>query len=550
MKKLSVTLLASLSTLWCLAQVSIIPEPLKLTQGSGTFSLHDQVQLVAVSADELQSARYFSDYLKKHYNLSIQIVEKVGTDPAILFSVVEKETPSVTGEYELTIDTKLIVLNGFNPQGLFYAVQSLIQLIPAKGHWKLEIPAIYIYDKPAFSYRGMHFDVVRHIFPVEYIKKFIDYLALHKMNYFHWHLTDDQGWRIESAKYPKLNTIGAYREATIIGMFPGTGVDSTRYGGFYTVKELREVVDYAKARYITVIPEADIPAHCMAAISAYPQLSTAPDTLRRPASTWGIFNRQNNVLSPNKYTFKFLEDIFDELCDIFHDSPYIHFGADEASTMWWKESAESQEFMKQNNMTDEGEIQDYLVRLVVNTINNKGKIAVGWDEITRDPKLSGDVVVMNWRGQRGGNEAANKGYKVIMTPSRYSYLNSSQRPDEELVLPRRVTTLDTVYLFNPVPKALSPQAAENIIGGQGCMWTEYYPTISKVEYALFPRLSAIAENYWSGQGRKDLTKFKQKLSKQFDLYDLWGANYCNYVVDIGDVKRLLSTPNYLPSKSY
>ena len=538
MKKLFLTLLASIIVMRSIAQISIIPEPVQLVQQNGFFPLNNEVELVAVSTDEQQCARYFANYLKKHYGLHLSMVTKQSKKPAIVFEVKPMSKPVIAGEYEVTVAADKVALSGFNhPEGLFYATQSLIQLIPAKGYWKLEIPAVYVYDKPAFAYRGMHFDVVRHIFTVDYIKKYIDYLALHKMNYFHWHLTDDQGWRIESAKYPKLNTIGAYREGTIIGMFPGTGIDNTRYGGYYTVAELREVVDYAKERYITVIPEADIPAHCMAAISAYPELSTTPDTLRKPATTWGIFNRQNNVLSPNKYTFKFLEEIFNELIDIFHDSPYIHFGADEASHIWWKASPESQEFMRQHNMKNEGEIQNYFVRFVVDVINKRGKTAIGWDEITNDPKLSGNVVVMNWRGVQGGIESANKGYKVIMTPVNYSYLNCMQKPGEEMTAHQRLLTLDSVYLFNPVPKNLSPEAAKNIIGGQGCLWTEYYPTVSKVEYALFPRLSAIAENYWSGHERKDLSKFKQKLSKQFDLYDLWNAYYCPYVMDKGDVKR-------------
>ena len=538
MKKITPTLLTTFIATVCVAQISIIPEPVTYEERAGRFLLDHHVDLVASSAQEEQSARYFAHYLKSYYRLDLQIVSNIGTNPAILFSIQNVNRPTVKGEYELLIDSLQIRLTGFNhPEGLFYAMQSLIQLIPSKGFWRLEIPAVYVVDKPAFEYRGMHFDVVRHIFPVEYVKKFIDYLALHKMNYFHWHLTDDQGWRIESAKYPKLNTIGAYREGTIIGMFPGTGFDSTRYGGYYTVAELREVVDYAKERYITVIPEADIPAHCMAAISAYPELSTTPDTLKMPATTWGIFNRQNNVLAPNPHTFKFLEDIFNELIDIFHDSPYIHFGADEASHMWWKESPQTQEFMQQHLMKDEGEIQDHFVRFVVDVINKRGKTAIGWDEITNDSKLSGNVTVMNWRGLRGGIESANRGYKVIMTPSRYSYLNCIQKPDEELVAPRRLLTLDSVYLFNPVPESLSTQAAQNIIGGQGCLWTEYYPTISKVEYALFPRLSAIAENYWSGPTHKNLDRFKQKLSKQFDRYDLWGAYYCPYVIDIGEVIR-------------
>jgi hexosaminidase len=304
------------------------------------------------------------------------------------------------------------------------------------------------------------------------------------------------------------------------------------------VAQLREVVEYAKERYITVIPEADVPAHCMAALAAYPELSTTPDTLKKPAVTWGIFNRQNNVLAPNHNTFHFIKDIFNELIDIFYDSPYIHFGADEASHMWWQESPQAQEFMKQQNMKDEGEIQDYLVRIAIETINKRGKTSVGWDEIMTDPNLGKDVVVMNWRGARGkGNEAATKGYKVIMTPSRFSYLNVMQKPVEEMTAHRGSTTLDVVYQFNPIPENLSPEAAKNIIGGQGCMWTEYYPTVSKVEYALFPRMSAIAETFWSGQERKNWEKFKQKLTKQFDLYDLWGAQYCTYVIEQGDVKR-------------
>jgi hexosaminidase len=299
MKKTPLTLLTTLTATLCAAQISIIPEPVVLEPKFGSFLLNKDVELVAVTADEQQSAHFFGDYVQKHYGLTLSTVEKAGKKPAIVFSVKDVSKLTVNGEYELTVAANRITLSGLNnPEGLFYATQSLIQLVPAKRFWQLEIPAVYVYDKPAFGYRGMHFDVVRHIFSVDYIKKFIDYLALHKMNYFHWHLTDDQGWRIESAKYPKLNTIGAYRDGTIIGMFPGTGIDSTRYGGFYTVAELREVVDYAKERYITVIPEVDIPAHCMAVIAAYPELSTTPDTLRKPAVTWGTYNRQNNVLSP------------------------------------------------------------------------------------------------------------------------------------------------------------------------------------------------------------------------------------------------------------
>jgi hexosaminidase len=320
-------------------------------------------------------------------------------------------------------------------------------------------------------------------------------------------------------------------------MFPGTGFDSTRYGGYYTVAQIREIVDYAKERHITVIPELDIPAHCMAVIAAYPELSTTPDTIRSVATTWGIFNRQNNVLSPNEHTFRFLEDIFNELMDIFHDSPYIHFGADEAARIWWHQSEEAQEFMRKHNMTNEGEIQDYFVRFVVDVINRRGKTAIGWCEITNDPNLAGDIIVMNWRRVSYGVEAANNGHRVIMTPGRYTYLNYKQKPNEERTAHQRLLPLDSVYLFNLVPAGVLPETVKNIIGGQGCLWTEYFPYIAKVEYALFPRMSALAETFWSGEERKNLEWFKQKLSKQFDRYDLWGAQYSTYVIETGDVKR-------------
>jgi hexosaminidase len=370
----------------------------------------------------------------------------------------------------------------------------------------------------------MHLDVVRHIFSVDYIKQYIDYLALHKMNYFHLHLTDDQAWRIESKKYPKLNSIGSWRDGTIIGIFPGTGVDSTRYGGFYTVEQLKDIVKYAAERQITIVPEIDVPGHSMAIIASYPQFSTTPDIPKKPAITWGIYNRQNNVLAPSDEVFVFLADVFNELMDIF-PGPYIHIGADECAKRWWKESVSTQEYMRSKGLKDENELQKYFVERISEVVTARGRKIVGWDEMIDDGLVPGSIV-MSWRNAKGGLKAAKMGHKAIMTPMVNSYFNIAQREGEtNLAHKSWLTTLDSVYLFEPIPDGFPEEAAANVLGGQGCMWTEYFANKEQVEYGIFPRLSAISEVYWSPREGRNIVKFREKLQNQYKKYDLWGANY-------------------------
>lgn len=552
-------------------QHSIIPEPqvAEVHQGAGAV-ISGNTLLLATGCEEMNSANFLLDYLGKYYNLKIEtvisesdLVKKIKKDKKT--SVIELRIGDLSkvaslpsyghdpadlsrdGAYLLEVREGRIVLTGANPAGLFHAVQTLIQLMPVPSQssaqafaqattqpvgvqrqgtfaGELQISPITVLDFPRFEYRGMHLDVVRHIYSMDYIKQYLDYMAMHKMNYFHWHLTDDQGWRMESKSHPKLNETGAWRAGTIIGIFPGTGVDSTRYGGYYTIGQMKEIIEYATQRYITIVPEIDVPGHSMAIIATYPQFSTTPHIPKEPAITWGIFNRQNNVLAPSDEVFTFLEDVFNELMDVF-PGQYIHIGADECAKKWWEESPETQQYMKDHGIEDENALQKYFAQRIAEVVHARGRKFVGWDEMLDDGLVEG-AVVMSWRNAENGYKAAGQGHKTILTPMRHSYFNIAQKENEDSLCHRQwVVTLDDVYNFEPVPENTPSEVASNILGGQGCMWTEYFPHRQRLEYGIFPRMSAIAEVYWSNPQKKNWPRFQLKLVDQFDRYDLWGANY-------------------------
>jgi len=534
---------------------SIIPEPVRILPGINQYVIDKNTIILAQGEDELRSANFLREYIDKHYDLKLEIIQekkKARRSKKMEIRFIDLNISTIAydiagfnpsdlkkeGAYTLSVADGVISLKGANSQGLFCSVQTLLQLLPSSktipdplsGYIQLIVSEVSVADFPRFSYRGMHLDVVRHIFPVDYIKSYIDYLALHKMNYFHWHLTDDQGWRIESKIHPRLNEVGSWRAGTIIGLFPGTGVDSVRYGGYYTQDQIREIVNYARERYITIVPEIDIPGHSMAILAAYPQFSTTPEIPKAPSITWGIFNRQNNVLAPSEEVFVFLEEVFNELMDLF-PGEYIHIGADECSKIWWKESEATQQFMKRYGIADEDELQAYFVKRVSQVITSRGRKTVGWDEILEGDLPEGSVV-MGWRKADYGWKAAEMGYKTILTPNVYSYLNVAQKPDEDTLCHNRyLVTLDSVYNFEPVPEWFSEYSAANILGGQGCMWTEYFPTVARLEYALFPRFSAISEVYWSQKRVKNLSRFREKLLVQFKRYELWGTNYSKAILE-------------------
>ena len=531
--------------------VGIIPQPLKiLNSGGGYMKLDNSTRIVVTTPFADHSANFLASYLKRYYGIEVSVVNRgsmpgdvvLGLTPDGVKSVAANEfdpgNPAggvAESAYRLKVSADGAVLEGCGRQGIFYAVQSFIQLLPVpevlqgapsveKRDKCLSVSFVEVEDRPRFEYRGMHLDVVRHIWSVDYIKQYIDYLALHKMNYFHIHLTDDQAYRIESKKYPNLNSIGSWRAGTIIGLFPGTGVDSTRYGGFYTFEQLKDIVKYASERFITVVPEIDVPAHSMAIIASYPQFSTTPEIPKQPAITWGIYNRQNNVLAPSDELFVFLKDIFNELMDVF-PGKYIHIGADECAKRWWEESESTKQYMREKGIPDFNMLQKHFVEKLDVVMAERGRKIVGWDEMIDDGLVPGSVV-MSWRNATNGHKAAKMGHKAILTPSRYSYLNIQQRENEDSLAHRgRVVGLEQVYKFEPIPDSLSAEAAANILGGQGCMWTEYYPHRERLEYGVFPRLSAIAEVYWSMPEVRSYENFVERLQAQFMRYDLWGANY-------------------------
>ena len=498
------------------------------------------------------SAMYLADYMNRYLGIPLQTeIPKTnksrnkalaasqstipGNQEQPCIALINRKNSDVHGGYQLEItSTKGIIIEGNDEAGVFYGVQTLIQLLPTRAGVLPILPAVQINDYPRFAYRGMHLDVVRHFFPVSFIKKYIDYLALHKLNYFHWHLTDDQAWRVEMKCRPELTEKGSVREGEIFGLYPGK-YQPLPYGGYYTHEEVKEVIRYAADRHITVIPEIDIPGHCMAVLATYPQFSTTPDEPKKAALTWGIFNKFNNVLAPKPEVFDFLKDVFSELCDLF-PGQYIHVGGDECAKRWWQESEETQQFMREHNLKDEKALQSYFIHYVQGVVNAKGKTLIGWDEIL-EGGISEDCVVMNWRRPEFGKKALRTRHRTIFTCSAWSYFNLKESRIQPEIGPRGPLSLEKVYEFQIVPDSLTTQQQELVWGAQGCLWTEYIPTTWKAEFAVFPRMSALAENVWSPLEKKDWTNFARKIEMQFERYELWGARYSEAFFRTQDIER-------------
>ena len=426
--------------------------------------------------------------------------------------------------YRMDVTSSPVDISAHTPEGLFYGLQTLRQLLPVNSEdWSMS--AVVIEDVPRFRYRGMHLDVGRHFFPVTFIKKYIDLLALYKMNTFHWHLTDDQGWRIEIKKYPKLTEIGAYRQETVSGKNfekwdrPYIG-DGTPHGGFYTQDEVREVVAYARARYIDVIPEIEMPGHATAALTAYPQYACTAGPFAVP-TTWGIFE---DIYCPKEETFQFLEDVLTEVIALF-PSTYIHIGGDEAPKTRWEESEVAQQVIAREGLANEEELQSYFIRRIESFLQQHGRRLIGWDEIL-EGGLAPQATVMSWRGMDGGIEAARQGHDVIMTPTSHTYFDYYQAdPEAEPLAIRGLTTLKKVYDFEPVPSVLSLDEAAHILGAQGNVWTEYMSTTEYVEYMVFPRMLALSEVVWSPKNARNWESFSRRLPHQLQHLDKLGVNY-------------------------
>ena len=548
------TLYFFIATVFCLqvtAQptLNIVPMPAEVMMPAtpGEFNISKNTALVIADAGLEKTAVLFNDYLQNTYGFKLTISKATELNNAIVFNHGQVNN-QLAGAYTMEVNNKAVYITADNETGIFYGMQTLLQILPLPKEGsipktdQLTIPHLSIKDYPRFAYRGMHLDVARHFFPVAFIKTYIDYLAAHKFNTFHWHLTEDQGWRIEIKKYPKLTEVGGFRNGTIIGRYPGTGNDNIRYGGFYTQEQIKEVVQYAANRYIDVIPEIELPGHSSAAIAAYPQLSCFPkeDTKilestpwagsrkgKQVQQTWGVFE---DVFCPSEFTFNFLEDVLDEVMTLF-PSKYIHIGGDECPKAAWKRSAFCQQLIKDKKLKDEHGLQSYFIQRIEKYINSKGKKIIGWDEIL-EGGLAPNATVMSWRGEEGGIQAARQNHDVVMTPGGWMYFDHTQSTNEDSVTIGGYTPLEKVYAYEPIPAALPAEKAKYVLGAQANLWTEYIKNEQKLEYMIFPRMTALAEVLWSPKENRDWNSFEKRLPVIFERYKLWGTNFSTAFYDL------------------
>lgn len=505
----------------------IVPYPSELKRKEGNFIFNKNTPIIYNDKSIRKQVDFLLDYFIRFYNISLQ--NTVSSTTVLKNSIVLRLTnnDTIKSSYHLEISPEKIDISASTNEGLFYGIQSLMQLIPPEKKEKYILPCLQIKDEPRFGYRGMHLDVARHFFDVAYIKKYLDLLAYHKFNTFHWHLTDDQGWRIEIKKYPLLTQIGSCREQTLTGRFGSDVYDGKMYAGFYTQEQIKEIVQYAADRFINVIPEIDVPGHTLAALASYPYLgcTKGPYKVRE---TWAV---QPDVLcAGNDSTYTFMENVFSEIIGLF-PSVYIHIGGDECPKERWKVCSVCQLKIKNLGLKDEHALQSYFVQRVEKFLNTKGKIIIGWDEIL-EGGLAPNAIVMSWRGMKGGIAAAKQNHSVIMTPEDPLYLNLSQSKNEDSVTQGGYNSLEKVYAFEAVPNELDSSERKNILGLQGEMWTEYISNPSKLEYMLFPRMSAVAEASWTKKKNKNFGRFENYLPELMKRYTFWKLNFSSAYFEI------------------
>ena len=509
----------------------IIPVPDKQIFLDGFFII-DSNTSINYPDQFKNSINFFRRFLNQGKNKFLFLKGSNTTNNFVQFLLDEKL--SNDEGYKIEIKKNGITITSKDNKGAFYAIQTLRQLIPASFEDKtypnkeIRIKCQIIEDSPRFKYRGMHLDVGRHLFSVEFIKKYIDALAMLKFNTFHWHLTEDQGWRIEIKKYPKLNTIAAYRDSTLAGHYTDRPrkYDKTRYGGYYTQEQIKDVVNYALEREITIIPEIEMPGHSKAAIAAYPELGCTGENVN-VATLWGVFE---DIYCSKEETFNFLEDVIDEVTELF-PGEYIHIGGDEAPKTRWKQCANCQRVIKRENLKDEHELQSYFITRMEKYINSKGKKIIGWDEIL-EGGLAPNATVMSWRGTSGGIKAANMKHDVIMTPNATCYLDHYQSKDKnEPLAIGGYTPLEEIYNYEPIPEELDTESSKYIIGAQGNVWTEYMSTSEYVEYMVFPRIFALSEVVWS-KNKSNFEEFSNRVISFFDRLDKLDINYSTHLEKI------------------
>lgn len=501
----------------------LIPHPEVVEMRKGSFILNKETVIQADAA--MFEAQYLQQAIKSQTGLDLKIIPATVKPNKI--SLIRSVDSNVSKEgYGMLVTNKNIAIYAENPQGYFYGIQTLMQLLPADKTKKPEVPCLLITDNPKFSWRGMHLDCARHFFPVDFVKKYIDYLAMYKFNTFHWHLTDDQGWRIEIKKYPKLTEIGAYRNGSMVGHYNDQKYDNKRYGGFYTQEQIKEVVAYAAQRHITVVPEIEMPGHAVAALAAYPELSCTGGPFE-VGKQWGVLD---DVFCPKEETFTFLQNVLTEVIALF-PSEYIHVGGDECPKTRWKACPHCQGMIKQLNLKDEHELQSYFVQRIEKFVNGKGRKIIGWDEIL-EGGLAPNAAVMSWRGTEGGIAAAKQKHYVVMTPVSHNYFDYYQGdPKKEPLSIGGFLPIEKVYSLNPIPAELSKEESKYILGTQANLWTEYIETPKHAEYMVFPRMIALSEVAWGTSDPKKYEDFKSRLLQNFKVLDVKGINYSKAVVE-------------------
>ncbi len=517
------------------ADYDVVPVPFEMSSlQQSSFVLKNGVTVCFPKGNEMmkRNAEFLASYIKEQTGIELEVKEGDGQNDGIVLQLgLENENPEA---YQLKVDGSKVVISAPTEAGVFYGIQTLRKSVSVNKASEIELPAVDIVDKPRFSYRGMMLDVGRHFFTMDEIKTYIDILALHNINRFHWHLSEDQGWRIEIKKYPKLTEVGAFRKETVIGRNSGK-YDGKPYGGFYTQEQAKEIVEYAAQRYITVIPEIDLPGHMLGALSAYPELGCTGG----PYEVWTQWGVSDDVLcAGNDKAIEFIQDVLAEIIEIF-PSEYIHVGGDECPKVQWAKCPKCQARIKalglksDDKHTKEERLQSFVINAAEKFLNSKGRQMIGWDE-TLEGGLAPNATVMSWRGEGGGIEAAKQKHDVIMTPNTYLYFDyyQSKDTDSEPLAIGGYLPMERVYNYEPMPSSLTKEEQKYIVGVQANLWTEYVPVFSQAEYMVLPRMAALCESQWCTPDKKNYDEFLQRLVRLVDIYEMKGWNYAKHIFDV------------------
>ncbi|WP_010662958.1 glycoside hydrolase family 20 protein [Marinilabilia salmonicolor] len=528
------SILSGISNAQNTADYRVVPLPMEIIQNQESpFELTRETKIVTGDDSQImrRNAGFLQQYIKQQTGIETIIATKGGSSRIVLQTGLKSDSPEA---YEINVSGDVITLTGASETGVFYGIQTLRKSLPVKKSSSISFPSAVIKDTPRFSYRGMMLDVARHMFSVKEIKTFIDMLALHNINRFHWHLTEDQGWRIEIKKYPRLTEVGSMRKETVIGRNSGR-YDGEPYGGFYTQDEIKEIVKYAADQHITIIPEIDMPGHMLAALSAYPELGCTGG----PYEVWTQWGVSEDVLCVGKdKTLKFVENVLNEVMDLF-PSEMIHIGGDECPKSRWEECPTCQAKIKElglkadDHHSAEERLQSHFISQVEKIINDRGRKLIGWDEIL-EGGLAPNATVMSWRGMSGGIEAAKQGHDVVMTPNSHVYFDHYQSTDvaRDPLAIGGYSPVERVYSLEPVPSVLSKKQRKHILGAQANLWTEYIPVFEHAQFMVLPRMAALSEVQWMEPENRNYEDFLQRLLKLIEIYKINDYNYAKHIFDL------------------